>query len=294
MALLWGAGFGVSAVAFVLSIRPPLPTLAEASRRISAQAEESTAAPRPTDLITRTTTPVIRLLERIGLPSERLRADLSLLGVAPDAFLLKQVYAAIAGVVLPVPAFAAMLAFGVAVPFEACFVASGVLGLVLFFTPDAEVKRRAEDGRAEAREALDVLLGFTATSMAAGDGIEAALEGASAIGVGQAFDRFREAGAAARTSRRPVWTTYGEAADDLGLSELRELAASISLAGGEGAKIADSLTAKAGSLRGRRNAERQAQNASTTEKMHLPLGVDMIGFLMIIAFPSLYKVLTGF
>lgn len=299
-AMLWGAGFGLSAVVLVLGLRPKALTLLEASRQISATQPEP-APPQnaatqlgTADLAARAASPFVVALQRIGLPNARTCVDLALIGTQPGAYLAKKVLAGAAGVVLPVPAVAAMLAFGVAVPIELLFGTSAVAGLALFFTPDVEVRKAAEEARAEAREALDVLLGFTATSMAAGDGIEAALDGATAVGQGPAFDRFRAAGHTARTSRQPVWVSYGEAADELGLPELRELAATISLAGGEGAKIAESLTAKAGSLRGRRNAERQAKNAATTEKMHLPLGIAMVGFLMVIAFPPLYQVLTGF
>ncbi|MEY9889262.1 tight adherence protein C [Catenulispora sp. MAP5-51] len=288
--ILWGAGIGASGLLAWSGLRPLEPSLAEAQRRITACQDGPQASPTRTSLSGYS----VRWLRRLGLPNRTLQADLALAGIDVEAFATRKVINAVIGLLMPVAAQVALLGAGMAVPAVAVLGVSVLFAAVFFMAPDAEVRRKAQDVRDQTREALDALLSFAATSMAAGDAVESALEGASAIGTGPAFEYFRAATAAARTSRRPVWACYADLAEQLGVVELSELAATVSLAGGQGAKIAESLAAKAASLRGRRNAERAAANISATERTHMPVSVMMLGFLLVLMFPSLDRFLTGF
>lgn len=290
--MLWGAGIGISVLVAWSALRPLAPSLAEAQRRIAAVQDGPLGSPSARR--TRVSGYPVRWLGRLGIPNSALKSDLALAGIDVEAFLTKKVINAVIGLLMPVAAQAALVGAGMAVPTVVVVGIAAVLAVLFFLAPDSEVRRKTLEVRDETREALDVLLSFAATSMAAGDGIESALEGASAIGEGMAFDYFRAATAAARTSRRPVWACYADLAEQLGVVELSELAATVSLAGGQGAKIAESLAAKAASLRGRRNAERAAANISATERTHMPVSVMMLGFLLVLVFPSLDRFLTGF
>lgn len=289
--MLCGAGIGIGSALVWSGLRPLAPSLAEAQRRIAAELAD-VAAPSATGQ--RAVAPAARWLGRFGLPSRALSADLALAGIDVEAFATRKVVHAIIGLLMPVAAQAVLASVGMAVPAVVLLGISVVLAVLCFLAPDSAARRRAQDTRDQIREALDVLLSFAATSMAAGDGVESALEGASAIGDGVAFEYFRAATTAARTSRRPVWACYADLAEQLGVPELSELAATVSLTGGQGAKIAESLIAKSASLRGRRNAERSAANISATERTHLPVSVMMLGFLLVLVFPSLDRFLTAF
>jgi hypothetical protein len=71
------------------------------------------------------------------------------------------------------------------------------------------------------------------------------------------------------------------------------LAASVSLAGTEGAKVRASLAAKAGSLRTHELAEAETEDQAATERMSLPVVLLLAGFLLFIGFPAVERVLTG-
>jgi tight adherence protein C len=71
------------------------------------------------------------------------------------------------------------------------------------------------------------------------------------------------------------------------------LAASITLAGTEGAKVRASLAAKSAAMRTRQLAEAEASAQAATERMSLPLVVLFAGFLALIGYPAIVHVING-
>jgi hypothetical protein len=65
----------------------------------------------------------------------------------------------------------------------------------------------------------------------------------------------------------------------------------VSLAGTEGAKVRESLTVKADSLRKHALAAAEAEAQSATERMTLPLVMLFFGFLVLVGFPAVVAVL---
>ncbi|WP_228561876.1 type II secretion system F family protein [Catenulispora rubra] len=295
--MLWGAGFGLGLTALIYGIRPPAIGLAEAERILASETPADTPTPaasaRP-GLEHRLTAPVIRVLSAFGLPGDRLMIDLALTGQDPETFLTKKVTAAVAGLLMPALFQLMLTAGGVGLSNPVVVGMGLVLGATLFLVPDFDTRARARTARAESRAALGALLSFASTSLQSGDGIEEALASAAAIGYGPSFARFRAAATKSRLARRSIWDCYGELGDEIGLPELSELGASIRLAGAEGARIADSLTAKSAALRGRLQAENEGQTASATEMMHIPVGLMLFAFLLILGFPSVYRIMTTF
>ncbi|MGA2830808.1 MAG: type II secretion system F family protein, partial [Streptosporangiaceae bacterium] len=119
-----------------------------------------------------------------------------------------------------------------------------------------------------------------------------ALTYSAAAGHGWAFTRLRGALQAAQLTRRPPWQLLGQLGDDLGLAELSELAASVTLAGTEGARVRASLAAKAAGLRTRQLADAETAAQAATERMSLPLVLLFAGFLLLIGYPAVVRVLT--
>ena len=72
----------------------------------------------------------------------------------------------------------------------------------------------------------------------------------------------------------------------IGVDELDELAASLALAGTEGARIRSSLTAKSASLRRRRMSEAESRANSTTERLFLPSIILMVAFMVFLMYPA--------
>jgi hypothetical protein len=89
------------------------------------------------------------------------------------------------------------------------------------------------------------------------------------------------------------WTGLDRLGEALGIADLRELAASVSLAGDSGAKVRTSLSARARALRvkGLADIEEAAQAAS--ERMSLPVILLMCGFIAFIGFPAIVRVMEG-
>jgi len=98
---------------------------------------------------------------------------------------------------------------------------------------------------------------------------------------------------AARLARDTPWSALERLGDELGVAELGELAASVGLAGAEGAKVRASLGAKASSLRSHQLAEAETTAQAATEKMSLPVVLLFAGFLCFIGYPAVERVLTG-
>ncbi|MEV6445141.1 hypothetical protein [Amycolatopsis sp. NPDC051716] len=90
---------------------------------------------------------------------------------------------------------------------------------------------------------------------------------------------------AAQLTRTTPWSTLRRLGEELDITELAELAASISLAGTEGAKIRTSLAAKAKALRTHLVADAEADAQAATERMALPVTLLFLGFLGFIAYP---------
>lgn len=297
IAMLWGAGFGLGLTALVYGIRPPRVGLAEAERILGSETSVTTpasAASARRGLERRLTAPAIRALSAFGLPGDRLTTDLALTGQDAETLLTKKATAAIAGLLMPALFQLMLIAGGVGLPSLVVVGMGLVLGAALFLVPDFDTRARARIARAESRAALGALLSFASTSLQSGDGIEEAMFSAAAVGDGPSFARFRAAAVKSRRSRRSIWDCYGELGDEIDLPELSELSASIRLAGTEGAHIADSLTAKSAALRGRLQADNEGHTASATETMHIPVGLMLLAFFLILGFPSVYRIMTGF
>lgn len=237
--------------------------------------------------------PAVTLLAGIGLPTPAVRRDLAVLGRPAERQLAEQATAAVAGLLLA-PATAGLLtADGLRLPWQLPAVAALVLGIAGFAVPGLAVRREAASRRADARHALAAFLDLVTISIAGGAGVEAALTYAAATGTGWAFGQIRSALEAAALTRRPPWETLGQLGDELGVPEMGEMAASVTLAGTEGARIKSSLSAKAAALRTRELAAAEAAAEAATEQMSLPLVLLFAAFIILIGYPAIVHVILG-
>jgi hypothetical protein len=94
----------------------------------------------------------------------------------------------------------------------------------------------------------------------------------------------------ARFTRASPWEAFADLAEQLDVSELAEMAASVSLAGSHGARIRGSLAAKADTLRGHQVAETESAAEAATERMTIPVAVLLLGFLLFIAYPAVAQI----
>ena len=78
---------------------------------------------------------------------------------------------------------------------------------------------------------------------------------------------------------------------ELRVDELRDLAAALALVAEDGAKVRDSLAARAGSMRRRELAEAEGKAGESSESMLVAQLLLAVGFLVFLLYPALQSVL---
>jgi tight adherence protein C len=297
VALLCGGGVGAGLFLVLRGLAPARPTLAEALAHLRRVPEVATLPLEGRGGFTaRLGRPLAEVASRAGamaLVLPRVRHDLAVLGRSPERQLAEKVSLAIVGLVL-VPAMATLLALGgVELPLVVPLWGAFGCALAGFVLPDLGLHGEAEARRRDFRHALGSFLDLVVVALAGGGGVETALSGAVSVGEGWAFEELRRALEAARLSRETPWAALERLGHELGVPELGELAASVGLAGAEGAKVRASLGAKAASLRSHQLAEAETAAQAATEKMSLPVVLLFAGFLCFVGFPAIEHVLTG-
>ena len=297
LALVCGAGLGAGLWLVVRGLYPPRPSLAQALADLRRLPEPAPAADVTEGGIpARAGRPLAAGLLRAGgawLVLSPVRRDLAVLGRGVERHLAEKVTLALVGLLF-VPAVTALLAMGgTRLPLVVPVWGSLVLGAAGFVVPDLGIRADAARRRRDFRHALSSFLDLVVVALAGGGGVETALADAAGVGSGWAFDHLRRALDQARLARRAPWETLGRLGVDLGIVELSELAASVALAGTEGAKVRASLTAKAVSLRTHALAEAETADQAASERMSLPVVSLFAGFLFFLGYPAVEKVLTS-
>lgn len=295
--IVLGLGLGGFLALIVYGVNPPRASLADTLARLSQH-----PAPAPAALPTghgsgwasRVGRHAVPALKGLGLPTAGLRRDLDIAEVSAEQLLAEKAAALLAGLLAPSVASLLWWAMtGTGPGFQTTALGALTLGAVLFFTPDLQVRASARQRRKELRHTLSVFLNLVVIALAGGAGIHQALADAAANPHGWGAAQLRRALTAAEVGRTNVWRELGELGSRTGVRELTELAATVSLAGSEGAKIRVSLEAKAAAMRTRSLAESDGAAQSATERMSLPVVVLFAGFLIFIGYPAVQNVLAG-
>jgi Flp pilus assembly protein TadB len=293
--LLLGAGCGAGLWCWWTGTRPATPALTAAMtpRQPTAEAGPAPAQGSGAGWSARAGRRLVPLLARSGLPGTKTAAALRTLRIPMERHLAEKATAALAGLVFPeLLAFVGMLA-GVRVGWVLPAGTAVLLAALLFWAPDHTVRQDAERHRTEVRHALSAFLDLTVVGLSGGSGIEQSLRSAADAGQGAAFATFRRALREAELTSTAPWGPLARLGEQLGVAELPELAATVALAGNEGARIKASLASKAATLRGHLLSDAEAAAASATERMSVPVVGLFAAFLIFMAYPSLSAALSG-
>lgn len=293
-ALVSGAGFGIGLWALTVWLFPPRPALGAVLAR-------STEPPAPPPILAtddigwaaKLGRPFIAPLRALGLPGERLARDLAVVGRPVATHLAEKATLAIAGLLAPVLLQLLLVLAGLSLGIEFPIIAGLVLASAGFVLPDLQARSDAAKLRTGFRHALSAYLDLVWITLAGGAGVDSALGDSVAIGRGWAFAQIRRALDTARLTRTTPWVPLRQLGEELDVTELSELAASVSLAGTEGAKVRTSLAAKAAALRTHQVTDAESDAQAATERMALPVMALFLGFLAFIAYPALTQVLNG-
>lgn len=296
--LLLGTVVGLGAVASWRLLFPSPAPLQAAIDRLHQRNQLAAIANRDqgegmTDLLGRTLGASLgRLFRNLGLRVDSLEPDLRLVGRSLEQHLAQKVLLSLLGLALPAlvgVTWVMLLGIPVTVP-----AAIGLfLAVFFFFVPDLTLRSEAKERRTTFKHSLGSFLDLVVISLAGGAGVESALRDAANVGRGWAYSQLRNALEVTALTGETPWAALSRLGDELGVSELVELAASISLAGTEGARVRESLAVKASSLREHALADAEAEAESTTEKMAMPVVLLFLGFLILIGYPAINAVLTA-
>lgn len=289
-----GAGLGVGLWALAVYLFPPRPALGAVLIRATAPpAPAPILATDDTGWVVRLGRPAVSPLRALGLPGPRLARELAVIGRSTPTHLAEKAALAVVGLVLPLLLGLILTVAGIGPGFGFPIVAGLVLATAGFVLPDLQARTKAAKLRVGFRHSLSAYLDLVWITLAGGAGVDSALGDSVNIGRGWAFNQIRRALDTARLTRTTPWATLRQLGEELDVTELAELSASVSLAGTEGAKVRASLAAKAQALRTHHVTEAEGEAQAATERMSLPVMALFLGFLAFIAYPALTQVLNG-
>ena len=215
--------------------------------------------------------------------------DLALLGKDRESWIASKVGCGLLGLACPLALSALVSLARPGLSWSVPVVVSILCGVALFFAPDLVTRVNAAERRADFRQILTSYLDLVALERGAGAGPTEALEAAAEIGDGWAFRRISGALNAARRSGAPPWTAMAGLARETGISELADIADIAEVAGQEGAKILDTLAARAASMRAEALAAERARAGARSTTMVIPIALLGAGFLLLLIFPIVYR-----
>jgi tight adherence protein C len=300
------AGLGAAVAALAALLMPDRPTLLVSVGRLDAGRAGRTPAPTAAPLV-RTLAGrqegLGRLAARWGLDRGRIgralvgrvndqAADLAVTERSGELQLGRKMLTGLCGFCLLPTAAIAMYAVGVRQPALSVLVGAPALGVAFYFVPDLALRREAEERRRDFRRALSCYLDLVAMSLAGGRGAPQALPEAAALSDGWAYRLIGDALAEARLAGRSSWRGLGELGERIGVPELCELAGSLALVGDHGARVRDTLTARAATLRRRALTDAEGQASQADQSMRIAQVLLAFGFLILIAYPALAAVLA--
>lgn len=282
-ALLVGLGLSLAAIAALPKATAARPQPATYSP--SHRPEQTDAGPRPGPL-TRAAAPLVPWCTRLGLPREPRRRDLALLERDTATHVAAQIATSIALAVMGSGLFAFLHADGLPVPAVFLIAFLGVPALYGFTAPSTRIKAEATAHRDALRQAIGSFLLLASLALSAGGNLNEALATATEIGQSDAAAQLRGALAYAESSGTPAWDALSDLGRRADVPELTELAAAVSLAGHEGARLRATLSTRSKAMRERQLASREAAEIAATEKTVLPTALMMLGYLLLVAAPA--------
>jgi hypothetical protein len=226
-----------------------------------------------------------------GWEFRSLRSNLALVGKSFENYLATKVMLGFFGLILP-PIVLVGIGFigihlSVIIPVWLALIFAGVF----FMLPDLEIRQQVDKRRRDFRHAIGAFLDLVAMNLSGGRGVPEALMAASEIGEGWAFWRIRDALANARITGQTPWQALGVLGEEVQVNELKDLSAALSLVAEDGAKVRESLTARAVSLRRRELADLEGQAGERSQSMLVAQMLLAAAFLIFLMYPAVQTLL---
>jgi tight adherence protein C len=295
MALVFGAVAGLGLFLMGFALTPRRVSLARQLAAFDAgrpaRAWSRAAQEQESEFSRRLGAALAKFCAEQGWEFPSLRANLALIGKSFENYLATKVLLAIFGLLFAPILLAAVTVSG----FHVSFVIPVWVGLVFavsfFFLPDLELRQKVEKRRRDFRHAIGAFLDLVAMNLSGGRGVPEALMSASEIGTGWAMWRIRDALVNARITGQTPWQALGALGEEVRIDELRDLSAALSLVAEDGAKVRESLTTRAVSLRRRELADLQGQAGERSQSMLVAQMLLCAAFLIFLVYPAVQALL---
>lgn len=299
--LLAGAAAGVGVLLLGLVLAPPRTRAGAALARIDIERSQrrSDAVVARLDPSAATGPAWMRGLGRrtgtalgaAGWQLGQLRADLALVGRPVDAHLATTVLCAVGGFVAPLLLSVAGSVLGVGFAASVPVVLALLVALLAGAVPTLTVRSRAATRRRDFRHVVGSFLDLVAMSLAGGRGVPEALQSASELSDGWGMVRIRNALMSARLRGETPWMALGQLGAEVRIDELRDLAAALALVAEDGAKVRESLVARATSMRRRELAVAEGRAGESSQSMLVAQLLLCVGFLIFLMYPAMVTIL---
>lgn len=278
-----------------------IPRRAGLTRRLAAFDEARSAAARPasravageSELSRRIGSALARFCAEQGWEFRSLRSSLSLVGKSFESYLATKVLLGVFGLIFAPLLLVLAAVAGFTIPFVVPVWVGLVMALVFFSLPDLELRQKVAQRRRDFRHAVGAFLDLVAMNLSGGRGVPEALMAAAEIGSGWAMWRIRDALINARITGQTPWQALGALGDEVKVDELRDLAAALSLVSEDGAKVRESLSTRAASLRRRELADLQGEAGERSQSMLVAQMLLCAAFLIFLVYPAV-RVMLGF
>jgi Flp pilus assembly protein TadB len=219
------------------------------------------------------------------------RADLGIAGRSLETHLATSLVGALVGFVVPVvmllPVSVVTGSLPGVVPVWLSLLGAAVGALL----PTAQLRGVAADRRRDFRHVVSSFLDLVAMNLAGGRGVPEALSSAAGISDGWAFVRIRDTLETARLQGITPWAALGELGEEVSIDELRDLSAALALVAEDGAKVRDSLVARAVSMRRRELADTEGRAQARSQSMLMAQMLLCVGFLLFLTYPAVARVI---
>lgn len=288
-ALLVGAAFGFGIWLLLRGFNPEQPSLSERIGNLTVGDVGPEFADESFDGLRRRLA-MWALETAKGDKLDAVRADCAVTRTPIDVFAIDKLNAAVGG---------GLLIGGLAWWFGIASTVVGMVVLVLaggalsYTLPDLDLRKRAAQSRVEFERALSAFIGLVAVSMTGGGGLNTALADSVQIGRGWVFEAIESALTDGALSGESAWSSLDRLGQRMGVEGLIELAGALGLAGDSGARLTETLLARAESARKREVSEARELAERTSANLGIPVATMLFGWLGFVGYPAVANLIQG-
>ncbi len=235
----------------------------------------------------------IELMKSQRLVSRGIVSNLAICQMTIEAFGLQ---VATNGVALFafVPCLYALVSFaGIHIPFTYPLVGAFGLAALGCAVPFSNLASKAAKQRSFFCVQFATFISLTVSGMSAGLLKEPAMEAAGSIGSDWAFGEINNALVWSRSHQQQHYVGLARLAERFDLEYVSDVARSLQAAGSEGAKVRETLLAKAQSLQARVESERRDAENERSQALAIAGFPILIGFLILLLYPALARLTHG-